>query len=168
VGERQGDEIVITKLTQQHARPIVLGTALLLLVDLFFHWHKAPVHTVWRDDAGATSALEGWGAVVGVFLVAFLLVEFITSRRGRVVAAGVAVAAASLTFVEFFTGSASATKIDGIAAASTEQTLWPAYAGLALAVLLVLAAVNRLFAKPEARLPLPPLVRRRAAFGSAA
>ena len=159
---------MITKLIQQHARPIVLGTALLLLVDLFFHWREAPVHTRWLDVSGGTSALAGWGAAVVPFLFAFLLVELMTARRGRAVAAGLAIAAASLTFVEFFTGSASGTKIEGVVVAATEQTLWPAYAGLALAVLLVLAAVNRLLAPPETRLPLPPFVRRSAAFGSAA
>ncbi len=162
---------MIAKLTQRHARPIVLGTALVLLVDLFFSWRAAPVHTRWMDTAGATNALAGWGSVVIVFLAAFLLVELVTARRGRTVAAALAIAAASLTFVAFFTGSAKVTKVDGVVLASAEQTLWPAYAGLGLAVLLVLAALNRLFAQPAARLPLPPAlpglqVKRSAAFGS--
>ncbi len=164
---------MIARLTQQHARPLVLGTALLLLVDLFFHWHAAPVHTRYVDTAGATSALAGWGAVVFVLLAAFLLVELITGRRGRAVAAALAISAACLTVVQFFAGSAGVTKIEGVGVVSSEQTLWPAYAGLALALLLVLAAVNRLFAQPAARLPLPPAlpglrVKRSAAFGSGA
>jgi hypothetical protein len=164
---------MIAMFIRLHARKLVLGAALLLLVDLCFAWRQAPVHTQWIDTAGGASALVGWGAVVGIFLLAFLVVELVTGRRGRAVAAALAIAAASLTVVEFFTGSASMTEINGVVAVSTEQTLWPAYAGLALAVLLVLAALNRQFAKPESRLPLPPalpglLVKRSAAFGGGA
>jgi hypothetical protein len=145
---------MIVKLVRQHARPIVLGTAFLLMIDLFFHWRAAPVHTQWVDTGGGTSAMVGWGGVVFAVLFVLLVIEAVTNRRGRTVATTVAIAAAVLTFVEFFAGgSATVTRIDGVVA---QHTLWPAYAGLALAVLLVLASVNRLFAPPAARLPLPP------------
>lgn len=163
---------MFAKLTE-HARPIVISTALILLIDLFLHWREAPVHTRWVNTAGGTSALPGWGAAAAVFLAAFLVVELVTARRGRAVAAALAIVASSLTFVEFFTGSASVIRIAGVVPVSTEQTLWPAYAGLVLAVLLVAAAVNRLFGKPAARLPLPPAlpglsVKRSAAYGAGA
>jgi hypothetical protein len=159
---------VLAKLTD-HARPIVLATALLLIIDLFLHWRGAPVHTQWVNTSGGTSALPGWGGLAAVLLAAFLLVELVSGRRGRAVAAALAIAATSLTFVEFFTGSARVTKIAGVVASGSDQTLWPAYAGLALALLLVVAALNRLFQKPAARLPLPPAlprlrVKRSAAF----
>jgi hypothetical protein len=158
---------VLAKLTE-HARPIVLAAALVLLIDLFLHWRGAPVHTQWVNTSGGTSALSGFGGVAAVLLVGFLLVELVSGRRGRKVAAAFAIAASSLTFVEFFTGSARVMKIGGVVASGAEQTLWPAYAGLALAVLLAVAALNRLFGKPAARLPLPPALPRLRAKRSAA
>jgi hypothetical protein len=166
-------KLVIFKAIQRNARAIVLITGLLLVVDIFLHWRAAPVHTQWLDTDGASSAVNGWGGIVILLLAGFFLVELVLGRRGRAVAAGLASAAAALTVLEFFVGSATVPKVDGIAVVTTEQTLWPAYAGLALAALIVFACLNRVFAKPEARFPLPPalpglLVKRSAEFGHGA
>jgi hypothetical protein len=150
---------LLAKLTA-HARPIVVVAALVLLVDLFFTWREAPVKTQWLDESGGASALGGWGAAAAALLVLFLLVQFATSRRARVISGGLAVGAALATFAEFLTGSANPAGSIGVVTTSTEATLWPAYLGLVLAVVLVLAAVIRVVQPPPARFALPPLLTR--------
>jgi hypothetical protein len=150
---------LLAKLTA-HARPIVVLAALALLVDLFFTWREAPVKTQWLDDTGGASALGGWGAVAAALLALFLIGQFATSRRARVISGAIAVAAAGVTFAEFFTGSANPASAIGVVTASTEATLWPAYLGLVLAVVLVAAAVSRVVQPPPATFPLPPLLAR--------
>ena len=146
---------MVAKLTA-FSRPIVILAALALLVDLVFTWRDAPVQTQYLDrDAGA-SALSGWGALAAVLLVAFLIAEIAMPAQRRVLL-GLAVAAAAVTVLEFFTGSAGVVKVDGNAVAATETTLLPAYLGLALAGVLVLAAIRRVLEPPEPRLPLPPM-----------
>lgn len=150
---------LLAKLTA-HARPIVVLAALALLVDLFLTWRESPVRTQWLDDSGGASALGGWGAFAAALLVLFLIVQFASSRRARVISGALAVAAAAVTFGEFFTGSANPASSIGVVTVSTEAVLWPAYLGLVLAVVLVVAAVSRVVQPPEARFPLPPLLAR--------
>jgi hypothetical protein len=150
---------LLAKLTA-HARPIVVIAALALLVDLFFTWREAPVKTQWLDDSGGASALGGWGAAAAALLVLFLVGQVATTRRARLVSGALAVAAAGVTFAEFFTGSANPVSSIGVVTASTEATLWPAYLGLVLAVVLVVAAVSRVAQPPPARYALPPLLAR--------
>jgi hypothetical protein len=148
---------LLAKLTA-HARPIVVIAALALLVDLCLTWRESPVKTQWLDEAGGASALAGWGAVAAGLLVLFLIAQVATSRRARVISGALAVAAAAVTFGEFFTGSANPVSSIGVVTLSTEAVLWPAYLGLVLAVVLVVAAVSRVVQPPEARFPLPPLL----------
>ena len=150
---------MLAKLTA-HARPIVVIAALALLVDLFLTWREAPVKTQWINDTGGASALAGVGAVAGGLVLLFLISQFATSRRARVISAGLAGAAALVTFGEFFTGSANPSSSIGVVTLSTETTLWPAYAGLVLAVVLVAAAVSRVLQPPPSRFALPPLLTR--------
>jgi hypothetical protein len=150
---------LLAKLTA-HARPIVALAALALLADLTLTWRDAPVKTQWLDDSGGASALGGWGALAGALLVLFLLVQFATTRRARVISGALAVAAAGVTFAEFFTGSANPVSAPGVVTVSTEAILWPAYLGLALAAVLVVAAVSRVVQPPPSSLPLPPLLAR--------
>jgi membrane associated rhomboid family serine protease len=150
---------LLAKLTA-HARPIVVLAALALLVDLFFTWREAPVKTEWLNDNGGATALGGWGAIAAALLALFLMGQFATTRRARVISGVLAVAAAGFTFAEFFTGSANPASAIGVVTVSTEATLWPAYLGLVLAVVLVAAAVSRVVQPPPARYPLPPLLAR--------
>jgi hypothetical protein len=150
---------LLAKLTA-HARPIVVIAALALLVDLFLTWREAPVKTQWINDTGGASALAGLGALAAALLVLFLISQFATSRRARVISGALAAGAAIVTFGEFFTGSANPSSSIGVVTVSTETTLWPAYAGLVLAIVLVLAAVSRVIQPPPARFALPPLLTR--------
>jgi hypothetical protein len=150
---------LLAKLTA-HARPIVVIAALALLVDLCLTWREAPVKTQWLDDSGGTSGLAGWGAVAGALLALFLIAQFATTRRARVISGALAVAAAAFTFAGFFTGSAKPASAHGVLIVSTEAILWPAYLGLALAAVLVAAVVSRVVQPPPASLPLPPLLAR--------
>ncbi len=142
------------------ARPIVGLAALALIAVLFLPWREAPVHTQWLNDSGAASGLDGWGALAGGLVLVVLLAQFLTSRRARVIAGMLAVAAAGATYVGFFTGSADPISSIGVVTNSTEVILWPAYAGLVLAVALAAAAVARAMQPPEQRLALPPMVAR--------
>jgi hypothetical protein len=151
---------LFAKLTA-HARPIVAIASFALLVDLFFTWREAPVKTQWLDDSGGVSALNsGWGALAGVLLVLCLLAQFATSRRARVISASLAVGAAVATVAAFFTGSANPVSSTGVVTTSVEAILWPAYLGLVLAVVLVVAAVSRVVQPPPARFALPPFLAR--------
>jgi hypothetical protein len=150
---------LLAKLTA-HARPIVAVAALALLVDLFLTWREAPVKTQWLDASGGASALSGWGAAAGAFVLLCLFFQFAASRRARVISGGLAIAAAALTYTEFFTGSANPASSIGVVTVSTETILWPAYLGLVLAVVLVAAAASRVVQPPPARFELPPLLSR--------
>jgi hypothetical protein len=59
-----------------------------------------------------------------------------------VAAAAVALLASGFTVVEFFTGEATVDA--GAVSVSTSDALWPAYLGLALAVVLAVGAAARL------------------------
>lgn len=146
---------MLAKLTA-YSRPIMILTALALLVDLALTWRDAPVKTEYLSVTGGASALQGWGVLAAALLIAYLIAELVVSRMRRVLF-GIAVAASAATVIEFFTGSAAITEVDGDALAATESTLWPAYLGLALAALLVVAAVRRLLEPKEHRHAMPPL-----------
>ena len=146
---------MVAKLTA-FSRPIVILAALALLVDLVLTWREAPVHTQWLNLDGGSSALEGWGVLAAGLLIAFVLAELVVPKRRRVLL-GLAVAASAATVLEFFTGSAAIVKVDGATIVAVESTLWPAYLGLALAAILIVAAVRRLVEPEMQPLPLPPL-----------
>ena len=154
VGKEVG--FVIAKLTA-FSRPTMILAALALLLVLALTWREAPVHTQYLDVSGGASALEGWGMLAAGLLLVFIVAQvFVPNRRRPLL--GLAVAVAAVTVLEFVTGSATAVKVDG-AIAEAEATLWPAFAGLALAGLLVVAAVARLAEPRKAIVPMPPLRR---------
>jgi hypothetical protein len=146
---------VIAKLTAL-SKPLIIVTALALLVDLMLHWRKAPVQSQWVSGDGASSALHGLGVVAALLVIAVIVVAlFVRDAR---IALGVAIAAAGFTFAAFFTLSASVLKVEGVAlVAESQTTLWPAFAGLVLAVALVAAAGLRVFEPPPVIQPMPPL-----------
>ena len=138
-----------------YSRPILFLAAFALLIDLALTWRDAPVHTQYLTRDGGASALQGWGMLAGALLIAFLVAELVVPNLRKVLLA-VAGAAAAATVVEFVTGSAAVVRVDGDAIGAVETTLWPAYAGLALASILVLATARRMLEPREQRLPLPP------------
>jgi hypothetical protein len=146
--------VVIARLTA-FSRPIVILAALALLMDLVLTWRDAPVSTQYLTLSGGSSALHGWGVLAAGLLIAFVLAELVVPKFRKVLL-GVAVAASAATVLAFFTGSAAVVKIDGDTIAAVEATLWPAYLGLVLAGILVVASVRVLVEPPKQRLPLPP------------
>ena len=145
---------MVAKLTA-YSRPVVILTALALLVDLVLTWRNAPVQTQYLSSDGGASALQGWGMLAAALLVVFLVAEMAIPRMRKVLLA-IAVAASAATVLEFFTGTASVVNVDGTAVPATEETLWPAYLGLVLAVVLVVAAVRRLLEPEKQPLPMTP------------
>lgn len=140
------------------ARPTAIASALALFVVLFLDWREVSVQTPAVSVDAGTSAWAGWGAVAGVLLVAYLVAElrFATSPLVPVAA----LLAAGFTVVEFFTGSAS-TSVAGVVAVDVGAELWPAYVGLALAIMLAAAtavrwlAATRRLAPPGAHVGRP-------------
>jgi hypothetical protein len=120
-------------------------TAIALFADLFLHWRDASVRTPEvAIDAGA-SAWSGWGAVAGVLLIAYLVLELATRRP--LATTVVALLASAFTVVEFFTGEAY---VDvGAVSVSKGSELWPAYLGLVLAFVIAAGAVVRLVTQPQ-------------------
>ncbi len=145
---------MIAKLTA-FSRPIVILAALALLMDLLLTWRAAPVVTQYLDLSGGVSALHGWGVLAAGLLMAFIVAQLVVPKLRRVVL-GLAVAASAATVLAFFTVSAAVVKVDGDTIAAVESTLWPAYLGLALAGILVVAAVRRLVEPEKEPLALPP------------
>jgi hypothetical protein len=118
-------------------------TAFVLFADLLLEWREASVRTPGVAVDAGTSAWSGWGAVAGVLLVAFLVLEL--PSRKPVAAATLALLAGAFTFVEFFTGEAHV-DVEGVVSVGTGDALWPAYLGLVLAVVLAAGAAVRLAA----------------------
>ena len=131
-----------------------LGAA--LFVDLFLTWHSTSVSVAGTVvvDAGS-SAWAGWGAVAGALLVVLLVWEALrlagaaaTQRAtAEAVSLWLAIAAAVFTAIEFFAGTVSTVTGPGVVV-DVHARQWPAYLGLVLAGLLVLAAVVRV-ARPR-------------------
>lgn len=135
-----------------NARPIAIVSALALFVVLFLDWREVSVTTPAVSVDAGTSAWAGWGAVAGVLLVAYLVAEL---RFGpSQVVPVLALLAAGFTVVEFFTGTAS-TDVAGVVSVDTGAELWPAYVGVALAIVLAAASAVRLFGATR-RLAPPP------------
>ena len=135
----------------------LLGT--LLFVDLFLGWHRASVSVAGAVDIeGDSSAWAGWGAVAGVLLVAVLLWEGLRLRgaavaqsaSAAVVSFMLALGVVAFTAIEFFAGTASV-QTGSVVTVDVHGRQWPAYAGLALAGLLALAAVAPLVQPAEQR-----------------
>jgi hypothetical protein len=127
---------------------VLLAAALLFLVVLFLDWHRTSVVIVGEGDAQAgSSGWSGWGLLAGFFALAIVGLELDRVVRKRshegqalvdlILAVGLALA----TVAAVFTGDTSVGAGAG--------TLWPAWVGLGLAVVLLAAYVATL---PEGRI----------------
>jgi hypothetical protein len=135
---------------------VLLGSAVLFLVVLFLDWHRTSVEVVGVGDAeAASSGWSGWGLLAGFFAIALLGFELDRILRKSplegqalvdlVLAAGLALA----TVAAVFTGDASVNA--GPVGVEVGSTLWPAWVGLALAGLTVLAALVAALPEAEAQ-----------------
>jgi uncharacterized membrane protein len=133
----------------------VITLAALLLVDLFLPWHRISVSVAGNlvDVHSDSSAWAGWGAVAGALLIILLLWEGarLYGRRAlsTLVTFALSVVAAAAVVIEFVTGSVSVTS-GSLVIVGVHGRQWPAYVGLVLATLLVMAAVAQL-EQPEKR-----------------
>jgi hypothetical protein len=145
--QRRGGELEMTPLIPfrlaEGTRDLLVLTALLLLVDLSLEWRELSVRGAGvAVDAGA-SAWGGWGGLAGVLLVAYVVLDVAAGRP--VEAAAAALAASGFVVLEFFTGAAEV-DVAGVVSVSRDE-LWPAYAGLGLAVALAVGAGVQLAAR---------------------
>lgn len=118
---------------------VLLFAALLFLVVLFLDWHRTSVVIVGEGDAQTgSSGWSGWGLLAGFFALAIVALELDRVLRKRthesqafvdlILAVGLFLA----TGAAVFTGD---TSVGGGAG-----TLWPAWVGLGLAALMLVAA----------------------------
>jgi hypothetical protein len=134
-----------------------VGTA--LFVDLFLAWHETSVSVsgavVVHSDS---SAWAGWGAFAGVLLLVLLIWEAsrlrgtaVTRDEGaRSFSIALAVGVLAFTAIEFFAGGVTV-KTGPAVLVDVHGRQWPAYVGLALAVLLVVVAAVELIRSHEER-----------------
>jgi hypothetical protein len=134
----------------------VIGS--LLFVDLFLGWHRAGVSVSGIVDIHSdSSAWTGWGALAGVLLIVLLFWEALRLRgaviaqemSGVVVSLTLALGVAAFTAIEFFAGTADV-QARSLVTVGVHGRQWPAYAGLVLAVFLVLATIVQ-FGRPVER-----------------
>jgi hypothetical protein len=145
---------------KQTASWVLVAAAVLFVVVLFLPWHRTTV-----DVAGVTHVqaeqmgLSGWGWLAGVAATVLLVLNLNRDRRGikpdatfgiADLVLGVVVVAATVAVV--FPGSEVQVGVVGVEASTT---LWPAWLGLALAVVTAFSAA--LVAVPEAWQPGKPL-----------
>lgn len=127
----------------------LLGLAVLFLVTLFLDWHRTTVETTgvvfgMVDAEAASSGWSGWGLLAGACALAIVGLELDRQLRKRshegqaLVDLGLAVGAAIATVTAVVTGDASVSA--GAVGVEVGSTLWPAWAGLVLAALMVIAA----------------------------
>jgi hypothetical protein len=139
--------------TSNHSAPYsVLLVGGLLFVDLFLGWHRASVSVGGVVDVHSdSSAWAGWGAIAGVMLIVLLIWEALRAS-GRAIAQDVTVAVISLLLafgtlvfvaIEFFAGTASV-RSGSVLAVDVSGRQWAAYAGIVLALLLVITTVTQL------------------------
>ena len=118
---------------------VLLVAALLFLVVLFLDWHRTSVVILAEGDAETgSSGWSGWGLLAGFFALAIVGLELdrVVRRRTHegqafvdlILAVGLALA----TVAAVFTGDTSVGNGAG--------TLWPAWVGLGLAAVMLLAA----------------------------
>jgi hypothetical protein len=118
---------------------VLLVTALLFLVVLFLDWHRTSVVIVSEGDAHAgSSGWSGWGLLAGFFALAIVGLELDRVLRKRAhesqafVDLILAIGASLATVAAVFTGDTSVGNGAG--------TLWPAWVGLGLAGVMLVAA----------------------------
>jgi hypothetical protein len=125
----------------------LLGLAVLFLITLSLDWHRTSVRVLLAegDAEAASSGWSGWGLVAGLCALAIVGLELDRQFRGRshegqtLVDLGLAVGAAIATVAAVFTGDASVSA--GASGVEVGTTLWPAWVGLVLAALMVVAAL---------------------------
>lgn len=136
---------------------VLLGSTLLFLVVLFLDWHRTTVDVAGVVHVQAESmGWSGWGFLAGVAAIALVGLGLNRMRRGKEPTAELglvdlllAVVIISATVAAVFGGTADVQ----MPAVGVEAgvILWPAWLGLALAV--VIAVSSAIVALPEAWQP---------------
>jgi hypothetical protein len=132
--------------TLQRRATLVLAAATFLFVaDLFLAWQKVAVEVAGVVAVDATaSGWRGWGLLGGSFAIALFVLSRHELWAGREVprhetaTALLGLGVLGTTALTVFTGSATVqTQSVGV---EVQTTLWPAWIGLALAVVIAAAA----------------------------
>jgi hypothetical protein len=130
------------------AQLVALIGSIALLVVLSLGWHSAEVHVVGVVDAeGTVVGWSGWGLLSGVFAAVVAIVAF-ADLRARDAAGVRRFALAVLPPVGMLVGAVLAVfsgdadvNVVGVTSVEADTVLWPAWLGLALAVVTSVAAL---------------------------
>ena len=137
---------------ERRASLVTGAAASLLLVDLFLGWQRVAMQMGGFLYVGATaSGWSGWGALAGVCAIAVLVV--IIARGPTPAVAALALGALLFTAVAVLAGQAHVDVGAPMMRAQVHTTLWPAWAGLALAGVMAAAAAVPYLARPRERGP---------------
>jgi hypothetical protein len=130
---------------------LLIGLASLMVADLFLDWRSASTLDAFgiAGSPGQSTGLAGWGSVAVALLVALLVIEAVDLAIGRwtkrlvdveaLLAVGVLVA-----MIGAFVGGAVSVSSHGVVEATLNWAdVWPAYVGVALAVLVAIVALGR-------------------------
>lgn len=142
-----------SEVLQQRAKPIIVVTATLFIVDLFLGWQRVSVHMpAVIDVRNTTSGWSGWGALAG--LCAIVLLVLVLAGRSPRATATLSVAALLFTAIEVLAGNARVDVGASMMRVQVDTTLWPAWVGLALAGLMAAATAIASLAPPGERTPI--------------
>jgi hypothetical protein len=137
---------------------VLLGSAIVFLVVLFLDWHRTSVVVAGEGEAEAgSSGWSGWGLLAGICALALIGLELDRVLRKRshegqaLVDLALAASLALATVAAVFTGEASVDA--GAAGVEVGSRLWPAWVGLALAAVTLVAALAAILPQGEAEAP---------------
>lgn len=161
---RRGTKVVDMdrKTIRDVAAATAAGGGVLLLADLSLGWYEVRVAVTGVLDIDATAS--GWGhigTVAGLLTLAMLVYMIRPIRRDGAVTLAQAVVTAVLGLGAF--GFTVARALSGVASVTTpattvqvQSTLWPAYAGIALAAIVAAGVITALvLVMRGARAPSP-------------
>jgi hypothetical protein len=135
------------------ARAVAMAASLLLIADLFVGWQRTTVRVPGAVDLQATnSGWTGWGLVAGVLAVVVAVLA-LAGLRGRAAHGGATLLAAcgllAATALAVLTGNADVRLVAGAVGVEVQATRWPAWAALALAVVVAAACLVASLTTPE-------------------
>src|SRR5579871_2803727 len=151
------------------AAAVAAGAAVLLLADLSLGWYSVDVSSA--GVVGIKASSSGWtnlGLVAGLAAIAMLIYMIRPVCHSGVVDLAQAAVTSGLGFVVL--GFTIAAALTGTATVAVPETaiqvgskLWPSYAGIGLAGIVVVATLTALGEVARGATAAPPGLRRRAA-----
>ena len=119
--------------SMNRATSIAAGACVLLVVDLFLPWQEGNVQMLRFDVEHTSSGWSGWGAAAGICAVVVIISALAERPLGALARTTMAVLIPLFTALAALTGDAQVGT--GMMDVQANATRWPAWVGLALAVI---------------------------------